>query len=155
MSHDDFQALSKQDLTSVCQQLAAVAGALQNYKLSATIRGYGGLTFDDAGTMSTTKVIFRTGGPFSTYSDYLKATLDWQLAQSENITALKGWRNVPGLRERIDAFITDADGLDTILSKIPEHRPTLVHGDLSESSSYTENQQTIFSCFASLQSKTA
>lgn len=136
MLYDDLEALSKQDLNSVCQQLAAVAGALQNYQLPATVKGYGGLTFDDAGTMSSTKIIFRTGGPFPTYRDYLKTTLEWQLAQSEGISALKGWRGIPGLRERIDAFITDPDGLDCVLSKIPEYRPTLVHGDLSEFSSY-------------------
>ncbi|TQW00779.1 hypothetical protein V2A60_001822 [Cordyceps javanica] len=127
LSHDDFQALNEQDVSFVCSQLATVIKAFQNYQLP--VDGYGGLTFDDAGNMSTTKVIFRTGGPFVTYTDYLKATLKWQLAQSENVTVLNGWRGVPGLRSRIDAFISN--GLDKVLSKIPESKPTLVHGDLT------------------------
>ncbi|KAM3542052.1 hypothetical protein ARSEF1564_005008 [Beauveria bassiana] len=127
ISCDYLQGLSEQDVASVCQQLAAVTTALQGYRLP--VDGYGGLTFDDAGKMSTTKVIFRTGGPFLTYTDYLKATLEWQLEQSGSVAPLNGWRDVPGLRARIDAFV--ADGLDKILSKVPENKPTLVHGDLT------------------------
>lgn len=127
LSHDELQALTEQDVAFVCKQLASVVKALQDYQLPVT--GYGGLTFDDAGNMSTTKIIFRTGGPFSTYAEYLKVTLEWQLSQSEDVAALNGWKNVPGLRSRIDAFV--AIGLDEVLSKVPEHKPTLVHGDLS------------------------
>ncbi len=127
LSHNDLRALSEPDVAFVCKQLAAVAKALQDYQLP--VDGYGGLTFDDAGNMSTTKIIFRTGGPFATYAEYLQATLEWQLAQSESVAALNGWRDTPGLRERIDAFV--ANGLGKILSNVPEHKPTLVHGDLS------------------------
>lgn len=127
LSQDDLRALSEPDIALVCKQLAAVCKALQDYQLP--VDGYGGLTFDDAGNMSTTKIVFRVGGPFATYAEYLRATLEWQLAQSETVAALNGWRNTPGLRERIDAFV--ASGLDKILSEVPEHKPTLVHGDLS------------------------
>lgn len=127
LSQDELQALSEQDVAFVCKQLASVAKGLQDYQLP--VDGYGGLTFDDAGNMSTTKIIFRTGGPFSTYAEYLKATLEWQLSQSEKVAALNGWKDVPGLRSRIDAFV--ATGLEKVLSRVPEHKPTLVHGDLS------------------------
>lgn len=127
LSHADLRALGEQDLRSVCAQLAAVAKAWQDYRLP--VEGYGGLTFDDDGRLSTTEIVFRTGGPFSTYTEYVKATLEWQLAESENVAALNGWRDTPGLRERIDAFV--ANGLDRVLSKVPEYKPTLVHGDLS------------------------
>lgn len=128
MSDADAKVLGEKDLKLVCSQIAAVAKAFQSYELP--INGYGGLTFDDAGNMDTTKVIFRVGGPFSTYREYLKATLEWQLAQSDNVVALKGWRGTDGLRERIDNFV--ANGLDPILAKIPETKPTLIHGDMSK-----------------------
>ncbi|KAH8721413.1 hypothetical protein HC256_001769 [Beauveria bassiana] len=120
ISCDYLQGLSEQDVASVCQQLAAVTTALQGYRLP--VDGYGGLTFDDAGKMSTTKVIFRTGGPFLTYTDYLKATLEWQLEQSDSVAALNGWRDIPGLRARIDAFVADGLALPNLLFDLRTNR---------------------------------
>ncbi|OAA60787.1 Protein kinase-like domain protein [Cordyceps fumosorosea ARSEF 2679] len=127
LSYDDLHALGEKDAKFVCKQLAAVAKAFQDYEMP--VEGYGGLTFDNDGDMSATEIIFRTGGPFSTYRDYLKAALKWQLAQSESVVGLNGWRNTPGLRERIDAFV--ANGLDRALGNVPKQKPTLVHGDLT------------------------
>ncbi|KAM3512480.1 hypothetical protein MY11210_003897 [Beauveria gryllotalpidicola] len=132
LSWDDLRTLDHESLSFVCQQLARVTKALQAYKLPSGITGYGGVTFNDTGELSSTKCIFRTGGPYGTYREYLKATVLWQLAESEKIDILGGWRDIPdapGLRERIDDFV--ANGLDALLSKIPEYRPTLVHGDLT------------------------
>lgn len=133
LSWDDLYALDHESVGSVCKQLARVTKALQAYELPSGITGYGGITFNDDGELPSTKGIFRTGGPYTTYREYLKATILWQLAESENIDSLRGWRfipDAPDLRERIDAFISD--GLDSLLSKVPESKLTLVHGDLSK-----------------------
>lgn len=133
LTWDDVQALSHESLGHVCQQLARVTKASQDYELPASITGYGSITFNDAGELSSTKNIFRTGGPYFTYRQYLKTVILRHLAGSEDIGILGGWRHVPeapDLRKRIDAFVSD--GLDALVAKIPEHRPTLVHGDLSK-----------------------
>ncbi len=62
VSWDDVQALSHESLGHVCKQLARVTKALQDYELPASITGYGSITFNDAGELSSTKNIFRTGG---------------------------------------------------------------------------------------------
>ncbi|KAJ3499668.1 hypothetical protein NLG97_g134 [Lecanicillium saksenae] len=132
ISFADFKALSYHDKQSICDQLAHVVAAWQSFELPASVRGYGGLTFDNNGTFSSTKNIFRTGGPFSTYSEYLKATIRWQLENSEHVEAINGWRTVadaPDLRKRIDAFIDQ--GLDTLLDTLPRYKLSLVHGDLT------------------------
>lgn len=130
---DELRTLSEEAVGSICKQFARIVKALQAYKLPEGTTGYGGITFDNAGNLSSTKGIFRTGGPFATYGEYLKATLKWQLEQSESVETIQGWRHVPDmndLRQRIDAFLSE--GLDPLLSTVPEHRPTLVHGDLSK-----------------------
>lgn len=132
ISWDDLKALNETDRDSVCAQLARVAKAWQAYELPDDITGYGSLTFDDAGRFASTESVFRVGGPYKTYADSLKATIEWQLKQSDNVAYLGGWKNckeLPDLRSRIDAFIVDK--LPGLLAEIPEHKPCLVHGDLS------------------------
>ena len=92
------------------------------------------MAFDDAGKLAATKSILMYGGPLSPYRAYLKAVIEWQLAHSEDVKAPRAWRGIPqapDLRERNDKFI--ANGLDDLEKQVPEHRPALVHGDLSKS----------------------
>lgn len=136
ISNDEWKALKEDEdaMKHVAKQVACFTKALQAYELPSGITGYGSITFDDAGNISASKRVFQYEGPFSTYREYLKRVIEWQLAHSEHVKALKGWRGIPqapDLRDRIDKFI--ANGLDDLVKKIPEHRPTLVHGDLSKS----------------------
>lgn len=133
LTNEEWKALDEDSMRHVAKQLARLVKALQAYELPSGISGYGSITFDDDGNLSATKSVFMYGGPFSTYGEYLKETIEWQLAHSEDVRALKGWRGIPqapDLRERIDKFI--AEGLDDLVRKVPEHRSTLVHGDLSK-----------------------
>lgn len=132
MSWDELKALNEEDRDAICAQFARVAKVWQAYQLPDDITGYGSITFDDAGRFSSTESVFRVGGPYKTYADYLNATIQWQLKQSDNVAYLNGWKTCeefPGLRSRIDAFL--ANKLPALLADIPEHKPCLVHGDLS------------------------
>lgn len=132
MNLDELNALSAAQQRVVCQQLAKAVKALQCYTLPTGITGYGGVTFDDDGNFRSGRSIFQTGGPFETYGEYLRATIKWQLSQSELVEPINGWRNrpeAPELRRRIDAFLDD--GLDKLLSELPTYKLALVHGDLS------------------------
>lgn len=133
LSAKELEALSDEAKASISSQLARVVAAWQSFELPSSIRGYGGITFDDSGEFSSTSIIFGTGGPFNTYAAYLKSTILWQLRNSERVPAINGWRTMPdapGLRARIDAFIDR--GLDDLLARVPHYKMSLVHGDLSE-----------------------
>ncbi|KAJ6780174.1 hypothetical protein PWT90_04402 [Aphanocladium album] len=131
-SFEEFRALTYDEKQSLCVQLAGIVAAWQSFELPSSVQGFGGLTFDNDGIFSSTKNIFQTGGPFDTYAEYLKATIRWQLDNSERVPAINGWRTVPdapGLRERVDTFISN--GLDHLLDQLPPYKSSLVHGDLT------------------------
>lgn len=140
MEFEELEALSEDALKTILKQIAPAVAALQTFELPSTVRGYGSFTVSDDGVVGATKNVFCTGGPYDTYRDYLKATLKWQLEQSEGVEQIKGWRHVesaPDLRKRIDAFMET--GLDKVLAGVPESKKALVHGDMSESISSKRN----------------
>lgn len=133
MEYDELKALDEDATKKIFAQIAPAVAALQKFELPETIKGYGSFTVSDDGVFGATKNVFCTGGPYDTYNEYLKATLKWQLEQSEGVSLIKGWRHVesaPDLRKRIDAFMSE--GLDKVLAGVPESKKTLVHGDMSE-----------------------
>lgn len=126
---DELNALGSEQKTFVFQQTATVVKALQDYELPATIARYGGLGYDAEGRYENTLMTLPCGGPFSTFEQLLKETCKRQMALSDTSDIVKGWRG-DGIRERLEKFL--AQGLDGVLAHVPEDRPTLVHGDLSE-----------------------
>ncbi|KAK2616238.1 hypothetical protein QQS21_000873 [Conoideocrella luteorostrata] len=112
----------------VLGQIATVLQSFQNYQLPQSVVSFGGLTFDDDGIIKSGISTIPCGGPFPSYREFLHGMCLWQLAASERSTHLKGWREYPKLRKRLDALF--ADGLDELIAKVPLQKPTLVHADL-------------------------
>lgn len=136
LTGEDLEAMDGETRASFLRHLASIIKAFQTYPLPAGITGHGGVTFDDEGTMMSTKCVIRMGGgPFATYREMVRATILWQLDMADTVPWFKGWREEKSkegvsLRERIDKFI--ANGLDKELENIPEHKPVIIHGDFSE-----------------------
>lgn len=128
LSGDQLEQLDEDTCRLVLGQIAAVVKAFQDYCLPDSIKGFGGLTFDHKGTMSTTASTIPCGGPFTTYANSLKGMCEWQLEASGRSALLNSWRDVPKLRQRLDALFTN--GLDNLLAEVPEQKQTLVHADL-------------------------
>ncbi|KAK9427620.1 hypothetical protein V1505DRAFT_379558 [Lipomyces doorenjongii] len=128
LTAENVEALNDEMQRFVLDQLAAVVKSFQKYRLPDSVRGFGGLCFDENGTLFNTASTIPCDGPFPTYSSFLKGMCKWQLEASERSTHLNGWKNVPKLRKRLDNLF--ASGLDELLVKVPEQRPTLVHADL-------------------------
>ncbi|KAJ5915760.1 Aminoglycoside phosphotransferase [Penicillium verhagenii] len=128
LSPSEILALDNNTQHKLLHEIAQVVKAFQEYQLPESIRMYGGLKFDDQGVISSTAATIPCGGPFPSYAQFLRGMCTWQLSASERSTHLNGWRDIPKLRERLDAFLTE--GLDQLLAKIPEERPTLIHADL-------------------------
>lgn len=126
---DGLRKLGKTGERAYFRQIAQVVKLLQDYKLPTTIKGYGGVVFDNDGNMVSSKMSLPCGGPFSTYKALLKGMCQWQLNAADRSQIIGGWKESK-LRERMDQFLTH--GLDELLKDIPEDQPTLIHADIGE-----------------------
>lgn len=131
LSPDEILALDHDTRQSLLYQLAQVVKAFQDYEVPKTVSMFGGLKFNDQGEIVNTISTLPCGGPFQTYPQFVRGMCTWQLKMSDRSVHLNGWRDIPGLRERLDDFFTR--GLDQLLDEIPEQKPTLVHADLGTS----------------------
>lgn len=128
LSPDEMLALDHNTRQSLLYQIARVVKAFQDYRLPKTVSMYGGLKFDDQGEIVNTASTLPCGGPFHSYQQFIRGMCTWQLKMSDRSAYLNGWRDIPGLRERLENFLTR--GLDQLLDEIPEQKPTLIHADL-------------------------
>lgn len=135
-SFEDLPEDKKRDLLT---QIAAVFKFIQSYELPPSVKGYGGLRFDEAGNIVTGPTSIPCGGPFETYPEMHAQMLRFQLREadrSENI--VRGWReansepNSLSLRDRLDNFAASNE-IAKIARENSISRPTLVHGDFGES----------------------
>ncbi|KAK6209010.1 hypothetical protein LQW54_006758 [Pestalotiopsis sp. IQ-011] len=131
-SFEDLPEDNKRDLLA---QIAAVFKLIQTYELPATVKGYGGLRFDEAGDIVTGPTALPCGGPFETYPEMHAQMLRFQLEEADrNENIVRGWRggdlerNSVGLRDRLDK-LASTDGIAKIVAQNSVDRPTLVHGD--------------------------
>ncbi|KAK9386022.1 aminoglycoside phosphotransferase [Lipomyces mesembrius] len=128
LSPDDLAGLDQDNQQLILRQMAKVIKCLQDFQLPSSITGYGGLTFNNEGKITSTLMTVPCGGPFPTYALLCKAMCMWQLDASDRSSHLGGWKE-NGMRERLDQFFSN--GLDQVLTTVSEDRPTLIHGDFS------------------------
>ena len=117
------------DKQLILVQLAEIFGALQNFQLPDTVKGYGGLGFSDDGTIVSVPMTLIDAGPFQTYEALCAGFFLAQLSIADQSTILKGWRG-NGVRERLELFLKE--GLPGVVRQIDTDRKVLVHGDLSK-----------------------
>jgi len=130
---DKWDSLSSTKKREILQQLAVIFQKLQAYQLPETIKGYGGLNFDNDGNVVVGPTAIWGGGPCTSYVDLYVECLQTQLAFAEKCDVVKAWKG-SGLRSRIVNFAND--GLKPLLLQAESDsalRPTLVHGDFGKS----------------------
>lgn len=135
-SFEDLPEDKKRDLLA---QIAAVFKLIQSYELPSSVKGYGGLRFDEAGNIVTGPTAIPCGGPFETYPEMHAQMLRFQLEEADrNENIVRGWRGVDlepnslNLRDRLDKLAASV-GIAKIAAENSVNRPTLVHGDFGES----------------------
>ncbi|KAH6651534.1 hypothetical protein BKA67DRAFT_571159 [Truncatella angustata] len=106
--------------------MASIYKCITSYKLPSSIKGFGGLGYDNKGELIVGPIIFDFGGPWASYDEMYKKAMDKQLALADGSALFDGWRR-NGLRERLEMF--RAEGMGDILAKVTDKTPTLVHGD--------------------------
>jgi hypothetical protein len=124
-----FQSLATDDKRTVLAQMAAVCGALQAYRLPDSVTGFGGLSFNAAGSVISGAMTTLPGGPFPSYAALWRHKLQIQLGAAEKNEVIKGW-HANGIRKRLESFI--AHGVETLVRQTGLEKMVLVHGDFSE-----------------------
>ena len=74
--------------------MADVLTILRQYQLLArsTIRDYGGLDFGPLGEYVSAPLSIMDAGPFTTYEDLVRATIQSKLAKADTDPQMEGWR---------------------------------------------------------------
>ena len=76
---DDFNQMSDDDRAIILNQMADILTILQQHKLPATIRQYGGLDFGPLGEYVSDPMSIFCSGPFKTYEEFVRATIESKL----------------------------------------------------------------------------
>lgn len=125
---EDFEAMDKADKAVILGQMADILACLQRFELPGTIGKYGGLAFDASGNIVSTALSIFHAGPFSSYHDLLRGTIQDKLEKVDADPWVRGWRD-NGIRDRLDKFLSR--GLTDLLKDISSLDKTLVHADFS------------------------
>lgn len=121
-------ATDEDRIRPLLHQLADVAKRFLEYELPPKLRKFGGVTFDSNNVLTAAPLVH--GGPFATHQEFIKAKCRWRLDVSEKVRRIKGWRDSPELRKRIDRFLDE--GIDKVLGELPNCKPILVHSSLTK-----------------------
>ena len=127
---DDFGEMTDEDKANILGQMADVLVTLQRYQLPSTVRDFGGLGFGPSGEYNSAPISILNAGPFATYGDLVKATIQSKLVKADSDPQVQGWQ-ANGIRARLDKFI--ADGLHSALDDLGNFPKVLVHADFSTS----------------------
>jgi hypothetical protein len=123
---EEFGELKRDDQKKLLDQISDIFKAIQTFGLPDSIRGFGGLGFDEAGKIVTGPTAIPCGGPFASVEDMYAQFMRFQIEMSERCSLIDGWK-ANGVRERLERF--HAEGLPALIERLKDQRPTLIHGD--------------------------
>ncbi|KAI1426792.1 kinase-like domain-containing protein [Xylaria sp. FL1777] len=128
--HSAFRGtMSLEQKRGVLSQMAALLKALQDYALPGSITGWGGVTFDESGTIVSAPMSSVGAGPWCSLEECFRGRLQAALRQADASPLLRGWRD-NGVRERVDAFVERGLSAQFLDLTSKEDR-TIVHADLT------------------------
>jgi hypothetical protein len=125
-----IHGLDSEHKQDILHQIADVFKLIQNYSLPESVKGYGGLTFNESGEIITGPTTIPCGGPFSEFYEMYVQMLRRQLIETDTSELIGGWRR-NDLRNRLEQFA--ASGIKERVLENSVARQTLVHGDFSKS----------------------
>ncbi|KAK3938531.1 hypothetical protein QBC46DRAFT_460167 [Diplogelasinospora grovesii] len=97
-------------------QMAQLLKALQEHQLPESITDFGGVTFDEAGTIASAAMPSVGAGPWPSYEASFRSRLEIALAKADGNPYIKGWR-ANGLREQ--GFLSSAFCQGSFPSSLP------------------------------------
>ncbi|PQE13990.1 phosphotransferase enzyme family protein [Rutstroemia sp. NJR-2017a BBW] len=75
---------------NILAQIAEFLKALQDYPLLESIKGWGGVTFDDSGAIVSASMTSVGAGPWHSLEDSFRGRLEVALTKADASTYLKG-----------------------------------------------------------------
>lgn len=114
---------------AMLEQIAAISGCLQKFKLPESINGFGGATFDDEGVIVSAGMSNVEGGPWASYEESYIEQFKSSLMQADANPFIQGWR-ANGVRERLEAFV-ESGSADSFQSLSSRDERVIVHGDFT------------------------
>ncbi|KAK4212602.1 phosphotransferase enzyme family-domain-containing protein [Rhypophila decipiens] len=110
-------------------QMARILKGLQDYQLPKSIKGWGGLTFDDSGAIISASMPSVGAGPWQSLDDSYRGRLKVALRRVEDNPYLRGWR-FNGIKERVEDFIER--GLPKQFADLPSRQDrAIIHADFT------------------------
>ena len=125
---DDFGQMSDVDKACILRQMADVLSSLQLIELPPSVRDYGGLGFGSSGEYVSAPLSIMDAGPFPTYGELVKATVQSKLNKADTDPQVDGWR-ANGVRTRLEKFLVE--GLHVAMKSMGSFPKALVHADFS------------------------
>ncbi|KAI9788580.1 MAG: hypothetical protein M1816_006829 [Peltula sp. TS41687] len=124
------QSMSLDQKKGILAQMAALLKALQDYPLPESIKGWGGVMFDeDSGAIVSAPMTSVGAGPWSSLEESVRGRLKVALEKADRNPHLQGWRP-NGVRERIDAFIEH--GLSAQFADLTsKEEKAIIHADFT------------------------
>ncbi|PVI01562.1 hypothetical protein DM02DRAFT_727843 [Periconia macrospinosa] len=126
---ETFESMPLDEKKGILAQMAQFLHALQAFQLPRSIKQYGGVTFDDSGSIVSTAMTTVGSGPWPSYEDYFRDRLERALKKADSNPYLKGW-HANGVRERLEAFVKSGVP-EQFKSFESRHDKTIVHADFT------------------------
>lgn len=128
---DAFSGMSLVQKQGILGQIAELLKGLQEFKLPDSIKGWGGVTYDDSGVVVSAPMTVVGAGPWSSLQDSFRGRLKEALNKTDISPHLRGWRS-NGVRERIDRFVEHGLAAQFV-HLASKHDRSIIHGDFSKS----------------------
>jgi len=124
------ETMSLDQKREILAQMAEILKGLQDYSLPDSIAGWGGVTFDDSGTIVSGPMTSVGDGPWTSFEDSYRGRLKIALNKADANAHLQGWR-FNGIRERVEAFI-DHGLYSKFINLDSKQSRTIIHADFSQ-----------------------
>ncbi|KAI1455251.1 kinase-like domain-containing protein [Annulohypoxylon moriforme] len=126
---ESFKTMSLDQKRGILVQMARLLKALQDYPLPDSIKGWGGVTFNNAGAIISASMSTIGAGPWPSFEESYRGRLKEALRKADVNPCLQGWRS-NGVRERVDAFVER--GLVVQFSTLTSKEERVItHGDFT------------------------
>jgi len=123
---EDFESMDTESKSNILAQTADILDCFQRFELPESIDQYGGLGFDAGGQRVSSALSNFDAGPFGTYEELVRATIESKLERADADSRVKGWRD-NNIRTRLNDFLKH--GLPDLLKDMRLPKKVLVHAD--------------------------
>ncbi|KAJ5630009.1 hypothetical protein N7528_003666 [Penicillium herquei] len=129
--HETMDDMGIDEKKKIFAQVAKILKGLQDFKLPASITKFGGVTFDENGTIVSAPMSMTSTGPWNSYEASFNARLKNALERADKNPYIKGWHD-KGIRTRLDAFIEH--GLSEFFHLLQTRdEKSIIHADFTSS----------------------